>query len=91
MRDAKAFADLRRDPLQLVLVAKTIIRSQQSITEEDISLPPPERREPWSLKTSIFRSRLKEADAKDFFDDDKVCVISFAMIEMSSLTKKSRP
>ncbi|KAG1678758.1 hypothetical protein FOA52_012798 [Chlamydomonas sp. UWO 241] len=63
-----SFGDLREDNLQLVLVAKKIMKTQTTTRAEDVELAP--TREPWSLPNSIFKPRTKETDAKAFFDTD---------------------
>ena len=40
--------------------------------EEEVYVAPPEEKEPWELMKSIFKPRIKEADSKDFWDNDVV-------------------
>jgi hypothetical protein len=42
------------------------------VQEEDVFAAAPEEREPWSLPTSIFKGRAKEADARAFYDGGAV-------------------
>jgi hypothetical protein len=60
---------------QLVLVATHVLRTQTHTREEEVA--PAEAREPWALPSSIFRPRLKEADARAFLDHTTVggCVV----------------
>jgi hypothetical protein len=51
---------------------QAVMRSQTTTTEEDISAPVPEAREPWALPNSIFKARAKEADARAFYDGGAV-------------------
>lgn len=48
------------------------MKTQTTITEEDIRLPVAEQREPWTLPGSIFKPRVKEADAREFYDGGAV-------------------
>lgn len=63
-----AFGDLREDNLQLVIQAKKIIKTQTTTRVENIEVKPQEEREPWTLPNSIFKNRVKECDARAFFD-----------------------
>jgi len=65
---ASAFGDLREDNLQLIIQAKRIIKTQTQMYVEDIEVKVVEEREPWTLPMSIFKPRLKESDARNFFD-----------------------
>lgn len=71
--------------LQLVLTAcfhvpilQTIMKSQTTTTEEDIHVPVVEQREPWTLPGSIFKPRVKESDARAFYDGAAVRALSSA-------------
>jgi hypothetical protein len=66
----ESFGALREDRLQVVLSVTNITRTQVTHREEDLA--PPEEREQWTLPQSIWRPRLKEADAHAFFDTDAV-------------------
>ncbi|GMH33927.1 hypothetical protein BSKO_01761 [Bryopsis sp. KO-2023] len=70
--DTSTFGDLREDNLQLVIVAKNIVKTKTSTTTEKIEVQPQEEREPWTLPMSIFKPRVKESDAKDYCDTPKV-------------------
>lgn len=48
------------------------MKSQTTVTEEDIRLPVAEQREPWTLPGSIFKPRVKECDARAFYDGGAV-------------------
>ncbi len=69
---AEAFGDLREDNLQLVIQAKKIIKTQTTTRVENIEVKPQEEREPWTLPSSIFKNRVKECDARAFFDSHQV-------------------
>lgn len=63
-----AFGDLREDNMQLILSATSIVRTQTTTTEEEIVRVVLEERDPWTLPQSIFRPRIKESDARAFYD-----------------------
>ncbi|GIL66635.1 hypothetical protein Vafri_20126 [Volvox africanus] len=69
---AEAFGDLREDNLQLVIQAKKIIKTQTTTRVENIEIKPQEEREPWTLPNSIFKNRVKECDARAFYDAHQV-------------------
>ncbi|KAG2438847.1 hypothetical protein HXX76_005387 [Chlamydomonas incerta] len=69
---AEAFGDLREDNLQLVIQAKKIIKTQTTTRVENIEVKAQEEREPWTLPSSIFKNRVKECDARAFFDSHAV-------------------
>eukprot|EP00198_Chlamydomonas_reinhardtii_P003541 XP_001692877.1 flagellar associated protein [Chlamydomonas reinhardtii] len=69
---AEAFGDLREDNLQLVIQAKKIIKTQTTTRVENIEVKQQEEREPWTLPSSIFKNRVKECDARAFFDSHTV-------------------
>lgn len=48
------------------------MRSQTTTTEESIVVAAAEEREPWTLPGSIFKPRVKEADARAFYDGGAV-------------------
>ncbi|WIA12059.1 hypothetical protein OEZ85_012136 [Tetradesmus obliquus] len=68
LRDAASYGNLRADNLQLSITAQAIMRSQTTTTEESIVVAAAEEREPWTLPGSIFKPRVKEADARAFYD-----------------------
>ncbi|KXZ56071.1 hypothetical protein GPECTOR_2g953 [Gonium pectorale] len=68
----EAFGDLREDNLQLVIQAKKIIKTQTTTRVENIEIKPQEEREPWTLPSSIFKNRVKECDARAFYDSHQV-------------------
>lgn len=47
---------------------QTIMKRQTTTTEEDIHIPVVEQHEPWTLPGSIFKPRIRECDAKAFYD-----------------------
>jgi hypothetical protein len=51
---------------------QAIMRSQTTTTEESIVVAAAEEREPWTLPGSIFKPRVKEADARAFYDGGAV-------------------
>jgi len=51
------------------------MKSQTTVTEEDIRLPVAEQREPWTLPGSIFKPRVKECDARAFYDGGAVSIL----------------
>lgn len=48
------------------------MKSQTTTTEESITVAVAEQREPWTLPNSIFKPRVKEADARAFYDGGAV-------------------
>jgi hypothetical protein len=48
------------------------MKSQTTTTEEDNHVPVAEHREPWTLPGSIFKPRVKESDARAFYDGPAV-------------------
>jgi len=52
--------------------AKRIIKTQTQAHVEDIEVKVVEERDPWTLPMSIFKPRLKESDARNFFDTPAV-------------------
>eukprot|EP00983_Pelagomonas_calceolata_P113261 1159965-Pelagomonas_calceolata.AAC.18 len=56
----------------LLMQAKRIIKTQTQMYVEDIEVKVVEEREPWTLPMSIFKPRLKESDARNFFDTPAV-------------------
>lgn len=62
-----SFGDLCKDNLQLYIQAKEIQESRTTIKTEKIDKVV-DNREPWSLPMSIFKPRIRESDARDFFD-----------------------
>lgn len=50
------------------LQAKKIIKTQTTMRVEAVEVKAVEEREPWTLPSSIFKPRVKEADARNFFD-----------------------
>lgn len=68
----ESFGALREDRLQVVLSVTGVTRTQVTHREEDLVAP--EAREQWALPQSIWRPRLKEADAHAFHDTDAVRV-----------------
>jgi hypothetical protein len=48
--------------------AKKIIKTQTTMRVEAVEVKPVEEREPWTLPSSIFKPRVKESDARNFFD-----------------------
>lgn len=44
------------------------MKRQTTTTEEDIHIPVVEQHEPWTLPGSIFKPRIRECDAKAFYD-----------------------
>eukprot|EP00879_Flechtneria_rotunda_P024201 GHRR01025649.1.p1 GENE.GHRR01025649.1~~GHRR01025649.1.p1 ORF type:complete len:986 (+),score=357.96 GHRR01025649.1:892-3849(+) len=67
-RDAESYGHLRSDNLQLSFTAKAILKMQTTTTEESIIVQVAEEKEPWALPSSIFKPRIKEADAHAFYD-----------------------
>ncbi|KAK3240538.1 hypothetical protein CYMTET_49627 [Cymbomonas tetramitiformis] len=70
-----AFADLKEDIMEFVIVSKVVLRYETREELEKIFVPevrPPTPRTPWKLPESIFRPRLKESDAKAFHNTEKV-------------------
>lgn len=53
---------------------QAIMKSQTTTTEEDIHVPVAEQREPWTLPGSIFKPRVKESDARAFYDGAAVSI-----------------
>jgi hypothetical protein len=53
-------------------VLQAIMRSQTTTTEESIVVAAAEEREPWTLPGSIFKPRVKESDARAFYDGGAV-------------------
>jgi len=53
---------------------------------EDIEVQVEEEREPWTLPMSIFKPRLKESDARNFFDTPAVSVPTCARKHMQAET-----
>lgn len=51
---------------------QAIMKSQTTTTEEDIHVPVAEHCEPWTLPGSIFKPRVKESDARAFYDGPAV-------------------
>jgi hypothetical protein len=51
---------------------QAIMRSQTTTTEESIVVAAAEEREPWTLPGSIFKPRVKESDARAFYDGGAV-------------------
>ncbi|KAK9825957.1 hypothetical protein WJX74_001162 [Apatococcus lobatus] len=64
----RSFGDLRLDNLQMALEAQRITESVVTTREESLEAKPVDTRIPWTLATSIFRPRLKEADSQSFLD-----------------------
>jgi hypothetical protein len=56
----------------VVTPLQAIMKSQTTTTEEDIHVPVAEHREPWTLPGSIFKPRVKESDARAFYDGPAV-------------------
>lgn len=48
------------------------MKSQSTVTEESIAVQLAEEREPWTLPSSIFKPRVKESDARAFYDGGAV-------------------
>lgn len=72
MLEASAFGDLREDNLQLIIVAKRIVKTQTNTRVEAVEVAVVEEREPWTLPMSIFKPRAKESDARTFHDNEQV-------------------
>eukprot|EP00878_Enallax_costatus_P045018 GHUV01053851.1.p1 GENE.GHUV01053851.1~~GHUV01053851.1.p1 ORF type:complete len:472 (+),score=157.43 GHUV01053851.1:213-1628(+) len=47
---------------------QAIMKSQTTVTEETVAVQLAEEREPWALPSSIFKARVKESDARAFYD-----------------------
>eukprot|EP00873_Tetraselmis_striata_P034657 jgi/Tetstr1/454921/TSEL_041784.t1 len=68
----KAFGNLRPDNLQFIVKFNRITSTETETSTEDVYVAPVEEREPWELPKSIFKPRVKEADSRDFWDNDIV-------------------
>lgn len=53
------------------------MKSQSTVTEESIAVQLTEAREPWTLPSSIFKSRAKESDARAFYDGGAVSELPY--------------
>ena len=58
--------------LIISLQAKKILKTQTTMRVEAVEVKPVEERDPWTLPMSIFKPRVKEADARNFFDTPQV-------------------
>lgn len=51
------------------------MKSQTSVMEETVAVQLAEEREPWALPASIFKARVKESDARAFYDGGAVSLL----------------
>ncbi|CAG9462609.1 unnamed protein product [Pedinophyceae sp. YPF-701] len=65
-----AFGDLEEINLRFLLVTKRVNKEETSTMVQDVEAPRP--RTPWRLPDSIFKPRVKESDARGFFDTHQV-------------------
>ena len=76
--DADTFSDLREHNVRICLEATAVQETRTTTTVERLDRAP--SKEPWSLPTSIFKPRTREADARDFFDTPKARLSTWSFL-----------
>lgn len=65
-----AFGDLNETNLEFILITDRVEKKESSTSTEEVETPRPKT--PWRLPESIFKPRVRESDAKGFFDTHQV-------------------